>query len=74
MNCPKCNCDILTTVDSRKRLNEVYRRRKCEKCGYRFTTSETIVNEHRSRFPVSKAEKTLMRIKKLLEKAEDEHG
>lgn len=41
MNCPKCNSVRLRVLDSRPTIgNEVRRRRKCELCGYRFTTYE----------------------------------
>lgn len=45
MNCPKCNEPEARVMDSRNRLEgkEVYRRRRCLACGYRFTTLETVV-------------------------------
>lgn len=45
MNCPRCNDSEARVMDSRNRLEgkEVYRRRRCLACGYRFTTLETVV-------------------------------
>lgn len=40
MNCPKCNHDIVSCIDSRPRNDTIYRRRKCLKCGYRFSSVE----------------------------------
>ena len=41
MNCPKCD-DKTTVKDTtvNKADCEVYRKRKCLSCGYRFTTAE----------------------------------
>lgn len=44
MNCPTCNAD--TYVQSTEGPK---RRRKCTKCGYRFTTREVLEEEHRRR-------------------------
>lgn len=45
MNCPKCDSEQTTVIDSREPLkkNFIRRRRKCinEKCGFRFTTHES---------------------------------
>ena len=41
MKCPKCGKSTIVT-DSRERNNGIYRRRKCNLCGYRFSTYETI--------------------------------
>ena len=45
MNCPKCNEPEARVVDSRNRESgrEVYRRRRCQSCGTRFTTLECVV-------------------------------
>lgn len=40
MNCPKCNHDVVSCIDSRPRNGTIYRRRKCLKCGYRFSSAE----------------------------------
>lgn len=42
MKCPQCLSDQTRITDSRpsKEGFQVRRRRECEKCGYRFTTSE----------------------------------
>lgn len=42
MKCTKCGAGFehIKVVDSRPKESTVYRRRYCEKCGYRFTTYE----------------------------------
>ncbi|MBP7058035.1 transcriptional repressor NrdR [Candidatus Gracilibacteria bacterium] len=44
MICPKCRHNETSVIDSRDthEQKEIRRRRKCEKCGYRFTTFERI--------------------------------
>lgn len=46
MNCPHCNDSDTKVIDSRLQLEgqSVRRRRKCEKCGFRFTTHEKIIH------------------------------
>ena len=42
MKCPQCGCDQTKVVDSRPSENEaIRRRRKCLRCGSRFTTYES---------------------------------
>jgi len=45
MKCPKCKGEV-RTIDSRPTTNGngVRRRRKCTKCGYKFTTVEREVH------------------------------
>ena len=40
MTCPYCGCSDTRIVDSRKREDSVFRRRKCIECGKRFNTIE----------------------------------
>ncbi len=44
MICPKCKYNETSVIDSRDthEQREIRRRRRCEKCGYRFTTFERI--------------------------------
>ena len=44
MKCPKCNFKNTSVIDSRSSvsLKSIRRRRSCDSCGYRFTTSEEI--------------------------------
>lgn len=44
MNCPKCHHSETKVYDSRPSQNGrmIRRRRRCLKCGYRFTTSEEV--------------------------------
>lgn len=44
MICPKCKHEDTRVVDSRESADgrSIRRRRECEKCGYRFTTFETV--------------------------------
>lgn len=46
MICPKCKFKMTSVIDSRKKSSGYLtrRRRKCNKCGYRFTTKEVITN------------------------------
>lgn len=47
MQCPKCSDRDTRVIDSRVSRNgmAIRRRRHCQACGYRFTTSEEIVRE-----------------------------
>ncbi|MBK22479.1 MAG: transcriptional regulator NrdR [Halobacteriovorax sp.] len=47
MNCPHCNDSDTKVIDSRLQLEgqSVRRRRKCEKCEFRFTTHEKIIHQ-----------------------------
>lgn len=47
MNCPQCSDSDTKVIDSRLQLEgqSVRRRRKCEACGFRFTTHEKIVHQ-----------------------------
>ncbi|MCT4787352.1 NrdR family transcriptional regulator, partial [Exiguobacterium aestuarii] len=44
MRCPKCDHNGTRVLDSRPVQDHysIRRRRECEKCGYRFTTFETV--------------------------------
>lgn len=44
MRCPFCQSDVIFVVNSRPTANEsqIWRRRKCSKCGEQFTTYEKI--------------------------------
>lgn len=48
MNCPNCGSNQTFVVNSRSTKEEtmIWRRRKCEDCGKRFTTHETIDLSH----------------------------
>jgi len=44
LQCPKCACHHFSVVYTRhKEDDRIERRRECRHCGYRVTTSETIV-------------------------------
>lgn len=45
MQCPKCGNGLSSCIDSRRRDNNVYRRRQCLGCGYRYSTQEVPVEE-----------------------------
>lgn len=45
VSCIGCGSDRLRVVDSRAKLNIVYRRRLCKDCGARFSTAEEVVAE-----------------------------
>lgn len=47
MHCPKCDNEETRVVDSRVSPEGriIRRRRECEKCGYRFSTQETVLKE-----------------------------
>lgn len=40
MNCPRCNSDTQKVIDSRHDGNVINRRRKCLKCGHKWSTME----------------------------------
>ena len=44
ISCPKCQCQKSAVVNSRPFVHRegVYRRRKCQQCGARFSTEEVI--------------------------------
>lgn len=48
MKCPNCGSSQIFVVNSRstKEETQIWRRRKCEHCGERFTTHETIDLSH----------------------------
>lgn len=53
MNCPKCNGKT-TVMESRKqRGGTIRRRRRCTKCGTRFTTLEMIWEIDRKRTDIA---------------------
>lgn len=43
MNCSNCNHKKSKVLESRKADDSIRRRRECLKCGFRFTTQETVV-------------------------------
>ncbi len=47
MRCPKCTSIDDKVVDSRisKEGNSIRRRRECSECGYRFTTTESLLRD-----------------------------
>ena len=48
MKCPECGTKLHEVNDSRKRGNEIYRRRECFN-GHRFSTLETVVQLNAAR-------------------------
>ena len=40
MNCPKCGSYQVGVIDTKPKPSGIRRRRKCQDCGYRFTTME----------------------------------
>lgn len=46
MKCPKCGSSALAIVDSRQSNETIRRRRKCLKCGHRFSTFEISFEEY----------------------------
>jgi len=42
LHCPECPGELKTVTDTRKRDHSVYRRRICDSCGGRFSTSEVV--------------------------------
>lgn len=56
MLCPKCTSKT-GVKDSRTSKQGITRRRACEKCGYRFTTEEKIVNTKPTRAAKKRQEK-----------------
>ena len=46
MQCPKCNCTDLKTVDSRPGDGMTRRRKECQGCGGRFNTYEITEKEY----------------------------
>ena len=85
MRCPVCNRQETKVIDSRLASNRmsVRRRRACQSCGYRFSTSEsseildlTVVKRDGSREPYRR-EKVEVGLRKALEKrpvTEDDFG
>lgn len=41
MNCPKCNYNKNTVIDTRKDKNNIYRKRQCKQCKYIWFTKES---------------------------------
>lgn len=44
MKCPNCHYPKSIVLTSRPQEEWVYRRRKCPKCGWRWTTEEVTIN------------------------------
>lgn len=42
MNCPNCKHEHTSVTQSRDVGSEVFRRRRCDKCGHNFVTDEQI--------------------------------
>jgi len=42
MKCPKCSQEDLSVLEKRDTDDDIRRRRKCNRCGFRFTTYERI--------------------------------
>lgn len=40
--CPSCGSADLVVADKRNRSHYIHRRKRCESCGARFTTRETL--------------------------------
>lgn len=47
LHCVACGKRSLTTIDSRPTFGGIRRRKKCNLCGYRFSTVEKIVESRR---------------------------
>lgn len=45
MKCPQCKTGSAWVMGSREKEGSVRRRRRCTKCGFRFTTSEISVDD-----------------------------
>ena len=43
LSCPHCGHDKLRTLDTRRGINSINRRRACGSCDYRFKTVEVVV-------------------------------
>jgi transcriptional regulator NrdR family protein len=73
--CPKCKSKT-DVIDSRiNPEKKIRRRRKCEKCGYRFSTVESIkIRAKKPEIPKKEEKKDLKKqeTKELTEKIEDE--
>jgi transcriptional repressor NrdR len=54
--CPKCGNEETDILMTRDREHDVYRRRKCQACGHRFSTSERIAQLH----PITMQKKELV--------------
>lgn len=67
MDCPKCGYHktLVTECRELKRDETIRRRRECQKCGYRFTTYEYIVNAEIK--DENSARRMLKRIKNILD-------
>lgn len=49
MNCPNCGKDNNKVIDKRNKEDYNTRRRECQECGVRFSTSEIIVKSRETR-------------------------
>ena len=45
MKCPQCKTGSAWVMCSREKEGSIRRRRRCKKCGYRFTTAEINVDD-----------------------------
>jgi len=45
MKCPKCG-GRTAVIDSRPRKNQIFRRRECLECGFRFNTWESYEKDY----------------------------
>jgi transcriptional repressor NrdR len=69
--CPKCKSKT-DVIDSRiNPEKKIRRRRKCEKCGYRFSTVESIKIRAKKTIPEKKKDLKKQETKVLTEKIDD---
>ena len=67
MNCPLCKGET-DVIDSRPTKNMIRRRRKCQSCGHRFSTVETMGTPNNERFGRKMARQALKKAIHDLEK------
>lgn len=46
LHCPRCQSTSLRTLDTRKAMNTVRRKRECHHCGAQFFTVETVQTDN----------------------------
>jgi transcriptional repressor NrdR len=68
MQCLKCKSHESYVIDSRPREATVYRRRRCEECGYRWSTTEVPQDQYEKFGQVAKALRSLDRIRDHIDK------
>lgn len=72
MNCPNCGERQLNScIDSRPRNGTIYRRRKCIRCGFRWSTFEVSFDEYnklkQKEYVLSKVHEKIGRISDFIE-------